>query len=129
MNEHTCTDATIDETDGSVCVSSGDEPMFAEEYMSCGGSERMEECILAVKKAVDAFEAAANPATAEAAEAATKACAKAEAELWAEVDAERVVWERFAAAWAAAHPEDGIDPEALMRTAMDIRIRALEDAA
>ena len=125
MNEHTCTDADIYEIDGSACVSSEDEP-FAEEYMSCGGSARMEECILAVKKAVDAFEAAADPA---AAEAATKACAKAEAELWAEVDAERVVWERFAAAWAAAHPEDGIDPEALMRTAMDIRIRALKDAA
>lgn len=126
MNEHTCTDATIDEINGSVCVSSGDEPTFAEEYMSCGGSERMEECILAVKKAVDAFEAAADPA---AAEAAKKACAKAEAELWAEVDAERVAWDRFAAAWAATHPEDGIDPEALMRTAMAIRLRAQEDAA
>ena len=55
--------------------------------------------------------------------------AKAEAELWAEVDAERVAWDRFAAAWATTHPEDGIDPEALMRTAMAIRLRAQEDAA
>ena len=126
MSKHTRTDATIDEIDGSACVSGGGAAEYAEEYMSCGGSERMEACIHAVKGAIDAFEAAAGPA---AAEAATKACAKAEAELWAEVDAERVVWERFAAAWAAAHPEDGIDPEALMRTAMDIRIRALKDAA
>lgn len=126
MNEHTCTDATIDEIDGSVCVSSGDEPTFAEEYMSCGGSERMEECILAVKKAVDAFEAAANPS---AAATATKVCAKAEAELWAEVDAERVDWERFAATWGAVHAEGGIDLDALMRSAMGIRLRAQEDAA
>lgn len=126
MNEHTCTDATIDEIGGHACVSRAEAAEYAEEYMSCGGSESMEECVFAVKKAVDAFETAADPA---AAEAAAKACAKAEAELWAEADAERVVWERFAAAWAAVRPESDIDPEALMRTAMDIRIRALKDAA
>lgn len=126
MNEHTCTDATIDEIGGSACVSGADAAAYAEEYMSCGGSERMEACISAVKKAVDAFEAAAGSA---AAEAATKACAKAEAELWAEVDAERVVWERFAAAWAAVHPEDGVGLDALLRMSMEIRLRAQEDAA
>lgn len=73
MNEHTCTDADIYEIDGSACVSNEDEPTFAEEYMSCGGSERMEECVFAVKRAIDAFEAAADPASAE---DAAKACAK-----------------------------------------------------
>lgn len=126
MSKHTCTDATIDEIDGSACVSGGGAGEYAEEYMSCGGSERMEACIHAVKGAIDAFEAAAGPA---AAEAATKACAKAEAELWAEVDAERVVWERFAAAWAAVHPEDGVGLDALLRMSMEIRLRAQEDAA
>lgn len=122
MNEHTCTDADIYEIDGSACVSNEDEPTFAEEYMSCGGSERMEECVFAVKRAIDAFEAAADPAAAEGA-------AKAEAELWAEVDAERVVWERFAASWAAIPPESSIDLDALMRMSMEIRLRAQKTAA
>ena len=126
MNEHTCTDADIYEIDGSACVSGAGATEYAEEYMSCGGSERIEECILAVQKAVDAFEAAADPA---AAEVAAKACAKAEAELWAEVDAERVVWERFAASWAAIPPESSIDLDALMRMSMEIRLRAQETAA
>ena len=126
MNEHTCTDADIYEIDGSACVSNEDEPTFAEEYMSCGGSERMEECVFAVKRAIDAFEAAADPASAE---DAAKACAKAEAELWAEVDAERAVWERFALSWAAVYPESGINLDALMRLAMEIRLRAQKTAA